>query len=133
METALKNIVTLSVILNCSYDTAMNYLSKEINQKEWAIHFFKDIEKKEDEFIAPLPFGKFRIKIKSDYQTGILDIYLGDGKPNRSRLIEIEKNLCIYNFTLSQPKEMPNDVWKNKALPNMKDELNTLKLILESK
>ncbi len=86
METVLRNIVTLSVVINCSYDTAFEYLSMPMNQKEWAIHFFQDIEEIEGEIIATLPFGKLPMTIKSEYETGILDIYLGDGKPTRTRL-----------------------------------------------
>ncbi len=133
METILRNIVTLSVTINCSYDTAFEYLSKPINQKEWAIHFFQDIEEIDGKIIATLPFGKLPMEIKSDYETGILDIYLGDGKPIRTRLINIEDNINIYNFTLAQPQGMPDEVWKNKALPDMEDELNNLKSILENK
>ena len=133
METVLRSIATLSVTINCSYNTAIDYLSKPMNQKEWATHFYQDIEEIDGQFIATLPFGKIPLVIKSNTKTGIVDVYLGDGKPVRTRLIEIEENRCIYNFILAQPKGMPDEVWKNKALPDMKDELNTLKLILENK
>ncbi|MGK0448147.1 MAG: hypothetical protein ACJA2M_001931 [Polaribacter sp.] len=133
METVLRSIVTLSVTINCSYDTAFEYLSKPLNQKEWAIHFFQDIEEIDGKIMATLPFGKLSMEIKSDYETGILDIYLGDGKPTRTRLINIEEGLNMYNFTLAQPTGMPNEVWNNKALIDMQDELNTLKSILENK
>jgi hypothetical protein len=133
METVLRSIVTLSVTINCSYDTAFEYLSKPLNQKEWAIHFFQDIEEIDGKTIATLPFGKLPMEIKSDYETGILDIYLGDGNPTCTRLINIEEGLNMYNFTLAQPKGMPDEVWNNKALIDMQDELNTLKSILENK
>ncbi len=133
METLLRNIVTLSVTINCSYNTAFEYLSKPINQKEWAVHFFQNIEEINGKTIATLPFGKLPMEIKSDYETGVLDIYLGDGKPARTRLINVEDNLNIYNFTLAQPQGMSDEVWKNKALPDMEEELNNLKSILENK
>jgi len=133
MKTVLRSIVTLSVTINCSYDKAFEYLSIPINQKEWAIHFFQDIEEIDGKIIATLPFGKLPMEIKSDYETGILDIYLGEGKPTRTRLINIDDNINVYNFTLAQPKGMPDEVWENKALPDMQDELNTLKRILENK
>jgi len=133
METLLRNIVTLSVTMNCSYDVAFNYLSVPMNQKEWAIHFFQDIEEIDGKTIATLPFGKLPLEIKSDYETGILDIYLGEGRPTRTRLINIEEGLNVYNFTLAQPKGMPDEVWLNKALPDMKEELDSLKSILENK
>ncbi|WP_430906620.1 hypothetical protein [Maribacter sp. 2-571] len=133
METVLRNIITLSVTLHCPYDRAFEYLATPINQKEWAIHFFRDIEEIDGKTIAVLPFGKLPMHIKSDYKTGILDIHLGEGKPIHTRLIEIDSNTNVYNFTLARPKGMPDDVWKNKALPDMQDELNILKRILEEK
>lgn len=132
METISRNIETLSIQINCSYDLAFEYLSKAINQKEWATSFFQDIKVINGETIAFLPFGTLPITIKSDHSSGVLDIYLGDGKPTHTRLINIDSSINIYTFTLSQPKGMPNDVWKNKALPDMAEELNNLKLILES-
>ena len=132
MEVVLKNVVTLSITLQCSYQKAIDYLSNPMNQKEWAIHFYQEIEEIDGRFIVTLPFGKVPLEIKSDFKTGVVDIYLG-GKPICTRLIEIEENLCIYNFTLAQPEGMPNEVWENKALADMKDEMNNLKVILEQK
>ena len=133
METVLKNIVTLSVIINCPYEIAFEYLSNPLNQKEWAVHFFQNIEEIDGQIIATLPFGKLPMEIKSNSKSGTLDIFLGDGKPTHTRLINIEEGLNIYNFTLVQPKGMPQEIWHNKALPNMQDELNRLKSILEKK
>jgi hypothetical protein len=133
METVVRSIVTLSVTINCTYDKAFEYLSVPINQKEWAVHFFLDIEEIEGKTIATLPFGKLPLEVKSDYETGVLDIYLGEGKPTRTRLISIDSGLNMYNFTLAQPKNMPDEVWQNKAIVDMQDELNTLKSILENR
>jgi len=132
MEVVLKNVVTLSITLQCSYQKAIGYLSNPMNQKEWAVHFYQEIEEIEGQFIATLPFGKVPLEIKPDIKTGVVDIYLG-GKPICTRLIEIDENLCMYNFTLAQPEGMPNEVWENKAVIDMKDEMNNLKLILEQK
>jgi len=133
MEVALKAVITLSVTINCNYNTAFDYLSVPTNQKEWGIHFFQDIEKIGDQYIATVPFGKLPMVIKSNRETGILDIYLNDGNPIRTRLIQIEENISVYNFTLVQPKNMSKEEWDTIALPNMKDELNILKSILENK
>lgn len=132
MKTVLNAIVTLSVTINCSYDKAFEYLSQPLNQKEWAIHFFQDIEEIDGKFIATLPFGKMPMEIKADAETGVLDIFLGSANPTRTRLNQIEDTVCVYNFTLVQPPNMPDEVWQNKALPDMQDELNRLKTILES-
>jgi len=133
MELVIRNVVTFSIVFNCQYDKAFDYLIDPINQKEWAIHFVKEVEQVEDQTIVTLLFGKMPIKILSDKVSGVIDIYMGDGKPTRTRLISIEDNLCIYNFTLAQPKNMPDTLWDKQGIPNMEEELAILKSILESK
>ncbi|HAA15002.1 MAG TPA: hypothetical protein DCE41_26235 [Cytophagales bacterium] len=133
METILQHAVTLSITLACPYSVAFDYLSHPPHQKEWAVHFFQDIREEDGQFIATLPFGEMPIRLDADRETGVLDIYLGDGAPTRTRLVEVGEGLCLYNFTLVQPPQMPDSVWEAEGIPNMEDELNRLKLLLEQK
>ncbi len=132
METIMRNVITLSISFSGDYDKCFEYLSNPLNQKEWAIHFVLDVEAINEGYIATLPFGTLPMRIDADHQSGLLDIYIGDGKPTRTRLIGIEPGFCVYNFTLVQPKEMPKEVWESQGLPNMKEELNLLKSKLEA-
>ena len=70
MDSTSQPAVTLSTILNCSYNKAFNYLAAPLNQKEWAIHFFQDIEEINGVYMATLPFGKIPLEIKSNNNTG---------------------------------------------------------------
>ena len=131
METLVRNVVTLSITFAADYNKAFDYLADPLNQKEWAVHFVLDVERTSNGYMATLPFAKLPFRIDSNQSSGVLDIYLGGGKPTRTRLIEIDKGLCTYNFTLAQPKEMDDDVWEKEGLPNMKEELEILKSELE--
>ena len=131
-QTLKRKAVTLSVSFSADYNTAFIYLADPMNQKEWAIHFVQDMEKTEEGYIATLPFGKASFYIQSDHNTGIIDLNIGEGKPIRTRLIEIEEGWCTYVFTLAQPIDMPDEVWDNEGLPNMGEELQELKSILEA-
>ncbi len=132
MHTLIRNVITLSISFTADYYKSFDYLADPMNQKEWAIHFVLDMETTEEGHLATLPFGKVPFSIQSDRKTGVLDLYIGEGRPIRTRLIEIDEGFCTYIFTLPQPKEMPDVVWENEGLPNLKEEMELLKLILEA-
>ena len=133
METITRNVETLTVTMTVDYQVAFDYLADPFSQKEWATKFVLDVEKVDGEIRATTPFGQVPLRVASNQELGTLDIYMGGDKPTRTRLIEIEKGLCVYNFTLAQPPQMPDQVWINQGLPNMKEELDHLKTILETK
>lgn len=133
METIIKNVLTFSITFSADYDKAFDFLSHPINQKEWAIHFIKDVEQTEDGFVATLPFGKLPMAIKSDRVLGTLDYYVGEAPfPTRTRLIQVDEATCVYNFVLAKPENMPELVWENEAIPNMEEEMSILQSILEA-
>ena len=131
MKTLARKAETLSITFKAGFDPAFEYLANPMNQKEWAIHFIKNVEKTTDGYMATTPFAQLPIRIDADERTGVLDFYLGEGHPTRTRLIEIEDGTCTYTFTIAQPKEMPDTVWENEGLPNMKEEMEILKEKLE--
>jgi len=131
MKTMARNVETLSILFTGKYETTFDYLAHPLHQKEWATQFVLEVEEVGGEYIATLPFGKMPLRINANKELGTLDIQMGDGKPTRTRLIEIEPGVCMYNFTLAQPPQMPDAVWFNEGLPNMKAELDQLKNILE--
>ncbi|MEL6538857.1 MAG: hypothetical protein AAFQ98_25805 [Bacteroidota bacterium] len=133
MEKILQHAVTLSITIACPYSVAFEYLSAPLNQKEWAVHFFQDIREVEGQYLATLPFGELPLRLEAQEGTGVLDIYLGEGAPTRTRLIAVGADQCLYNFTLVQPPNMPDSVWQKEGIPNMEDELQRLKAILENK
>lgn len=128
----MKNVTTQTITINAEFNTAFDYISNPLTQKEWAINFIKDVKSVNNAFVATTPFGEMPLKFKTDKETGVIDIIIGDGEPIPTRLIKNEKG-CEYMFTLFQPKGMPEFVWKNEGIPGLTEELNKLKSILENK
>ena len=128
----MRKVTTQTISINAEYDLAFDYLSNPLTQKEWAINFMKDVKKTDEGFIAVTPFGEMPLKLRTDKQTGILDINLGGGKPIPTRLIK-NGNGCEYMFTLFQPNGMPDIAWEQEGIPAMAEELKALKSILENK
>lgn len=132
METKiLRNSTTQTISINKDYSEAFDYISEPLNQKEWAINFIKDIRETNEGLVALTPFGESKLKFNSDKNTGLIDIVMGDAEPIPTRLIK-NQNGCEYIFTLFQPNEMPDEVWSNAGINGLKEELETLRNILES-
>ena len=128
-----RNYTVENVFINCSFDLAWDFLIDPINQKEWAIHFYKGVQKVGDQYIASLPFGDVPLRIGNDKETGSIDLFLGDGGPVHSKLIKGSDNSCLYIFILFQPQQMPDIAWEQEGVSNLKKELQLLKTILEKK
>ena len=129
----MKSVTTQTVSIQADFEKAFKYISNPLNQKEWAINFIKDMRETSTGFIALTPFGETQVKFNADFETGVIDILLGDGKnPSCTRLIRNEEG-CEYTFTLSKPNEMPKPVWQSQGIPGLIEELQTLKSILEKK
>ena len=127
----MKTVSTQTISIEASYEKSFNYLSDPLNQKEWATFFIKDVQKQGNTFIAETPMGIVPIRVEGNIDTGVLDIYLGDGEPTKSRLLKNE-NGCEYLFTIMKPHDMPDAAWENEGLPGLATELNNLKQILEN-
>lgn len=127
----MRSVTTQTVSIKAEFEKAFEYIANPLNQKEWAINFIKDIKETDAGFMALTPFGKTPLRFQSNKETGVIDIYMGDTIPTRTRLIKNEEG-CEYLFTLLKPKEMPEIAWKNQGIPGLVEELETLKSILEN-
>ncbi len=123
--------VTLSVTLDVAYDSAFDYLVNPYHLPEWSINFIKQVQEVNGLPIAMTQMGDVPVVIKNDRQTGVLDIILGS-VPSPTRLIRNGEG-CDYLFTLHQPPNMPDVVWENEGVPGLREELDTLKVVLEGK
>ncbi|MCI4671823.1 MAG: hypothetical protein MRZ79_27015 [Bacteroidia bacterium] len=129
----MNNISTQSISIKRDYESAFNYISDPLNQKEWAINFIQEIRSTEEGLFALTPFGETPIRMKSDIDTGLIDILMGDGKnPTPTRLIKNGEG-CEYIFSLRKPVNMPEQIWQAEGIPGLIEELETLKSILENK
>lgn len=129
----LRNYTVQNVHINCPFDLAWDYLNEPLNQKEWGIHFYKDIKKVGNDYIASIPFGDIPFKIETSKNTGSIDLHFGGGEAVPSRLIKSSEHSCLYVFILFQPEPMPTIAWEKQGIPNMVEELELLKAILEQK
>ena len=122
--------ITLTTTLDVPFQTAFAYLADPRNQAEWAVHFIKAVREEGGLVLATTPMGEMPLRVASAVELGVLDIQLGDGPAIPTRLVP-NGGGCEYIFTLGKPPGMPDDVWTNVAIPNMREELDLLKKRLE--
>jgi len=127
----MNSITTETVSIERDYKSAFEYISNPLNQKEWAINFIKDIRETDNGIVATTPFGETPVRFESDFETGVIDILMGEGKhPTPTRLIR-NGACCEYIFTLRKPANMPEEIWQTQGIPGLVEELETLKSILK--
>jgi len=126
----MRNVVIQTVNLRVNYEQAFMYIANPMHQKEWAVHFIKEVKKEGTGYLATTIFGETILHIEADERMGTIDISMGKGPATCTRLIRNEEG-CTYIFALLQPKNMPDEIWEKEGISNLIEELQLLKSILE--
>jgi hypothetical protein len=121
---------TLTVSINADYNEAFNYIADPMNQKEWAINFVKDVKETSTGHVATTIMGESSFEVFSNKELGTIDLLFGQGDKIPTRLVK-NNGSVEYIFTLFKPDEMPEFVWENEGVAGLREELDTLKTILE--
>lgn len=126
----LQNTTTRYVNIGASYDKVFDYLTDPLLYKEWSTNFIADVTLENGEYFAVTPMGKVKFVVKSDKQTGNIDLFFGDRSfPIPTRLLRNAAGVT-YLFTLFQADGMPDAVWQ-QGITGLIEELQILKTILE--
>jgi hypothetical protein len=132
METHFDNISVQVINLNCSYEKAFDNLKDPLFQKEWGVRFFKDIVEEDGAYIADTRFGKMTMRVDADEATGYIHTYMNGIRTNPSLLVRNGEDSCVYLFALLKPAAAPAEMFLQQGVPNLKQDLQNLKNILES-
>ncbi|MCI0633832.1 MAG: hypothetical protein L0206_07960 [Actinobacteria bacterium] len=123
---------TLSVTIEVPYDVAFDYLSDGRHAAEWGINFVRGVkEASEGGLTMVTPYGDQPFRVRADRETGIVDHFVGDDFfPAR---VVANGEGVDYTITLQQPANMPDEAFDGEGVPGLREEMETLKKILESK
>lgn len=131
-EIQTRSSVTLAVTLQVPYDDAVAYLREPRNLGEWSVNFIRCQREEGGRILVDTPLGEVPVTIAEDASTGVLDIHLGAGEPIPTRLVRNDEG-CEYTFTLHQPPAMPDQIWESQGIPELQEELDVLRRVLESR
>lgn len=130
-STATGKSVTLSVTMEAAYDAAFDYLSDPRNLPEWSVNFVTEVRGEGNRLVATTPMGEVPVGVRGDRELGVVDVVLG-GRPFAARLVP-NGGGCDYSFTLQKPPGMPDEAWEGEGVPGLREELDALKGVLESR
>ena len=124
--------VTLSVTIEVPYEVAFDYLSDGRHASEWGINFVRGVKDSPGGGLMMVtPFGELPFRVRADRETGLVDHIVGEGLlPAR---VVPNGHGVDYMITLQQPPNMPDEAFDTEGVPGLREEMDTLKKILESK
>lgn len=124
--------VTLSVTIEVPYEVAFDYLSDGRHASEWGVNFVLGVKDSPGGGLTMVtPFGERPFSVRADRETGLVDHIVGeDVFPAR---VVPNGHGVDYMITLQQPPNMPDEAFDTEGVPGLREEMATLKKILESK
>jgi hypothetical protein len=128
----IRNSVTLTVSIDRPYESVFDYLSDPKNDPAWAVNFIKAVKTAGGKTVAVTPMGEIPLEVRSDRRTGVIDKVFGGRVVVPTRVVK-NGGGADYVFTLHQPDDMPDEAWEGHGVPGLREELDTLKRILEGR
>ncbi len=130
-ETTPAASVTLSVTIDAPYDTAFDYVADGRRLAEWSTGFIFAVKEQGADLVASTPYGDLPLRVIADRESGAVDNVIGDAR-YRGRLIPNGRGVD-YVFTLHQPPNMPDEAWERDGIQGLRQELENLRKVLESR
>ncbi len=133
----MKTFDVQAVDLGCPYDEAFRYISNPVRLPEWT-HAFQSVSGEAAVMATPQGSMDVKLRVKSSEAHGTIDWYMEF--PDRSvgkacsRLVDLDKNRCVYSFILMAPParlEQVEGELDQQALA-LRQELGALQRILKT-
>jgi hypothetical protein len=124
---------TLTTVLPASRRRVFDYMSDIRNLPEWATEFARELREEDGGFKVVNNLGEFVFEIRSDEETGVIDMYAGPTREELAvfptRVIELPDGRTSYSFTMFQGPGMPTDLFESQH-ESLKREFHNLERIL---
>lgn len=108
--------VTESCVLSKPMSMVFDFLSNFENMPKWSTQFVKGIVLADGKKKLVTPFGEAFVRIDSDKNTGVIDIYAGPTEsqmnPAFMRVISFPDGTCGVTFTFFKWPETSDQMWK---------------------
>ena len=126
---------TVTAVLPASRRRVFDYMSDIRNLPEWATEFARELREEDGGFKVVNNLGEFVFEIRSDEETGVIDMYAGPTREELAvfptRVIELPDGRTSYSFTMFQGPGMPTDLFESQH-ESLKREFDNLERILGS-
>jgi hypothetical protein len=106
---------TVTTILPAPRDAVFNYMSDVEQLPEWATEFARELKREGADYKVVNGLGEFYFEIRSDPETGVIDMFVGPTKDQMAvfptRAIALPDGRTAYSFTMFQGPEMSDELF----------------------
>ena len=124
---------TVTTVLPASRRRVFDYMSDIRNLPEWATEFARELREDEGGFKVVNNLGEFVFEIRSDEESGVIDMYAGPTRDELAvfptRVVELPDGSTSYSFTMFQSPGMPGELFESQH-ESLKREFENLERIL---
>ena len=109
---------TVTTVIAAPRDAVFEYLAKIDNLPEWATEFARELKRDGEDYKVVNGLGEFFFEIKSDPQTGVIDMFAGPSKDEMAifptRAVALPDGNTAFSFTMFQGPEMPDQLFESQ-------------------
>ena len=109
---------TVTTVLPAPRHEVFAYLSEIENLPEWATEFARELVRDGDDYKVVNGLGEFFFTIRSDPDTGVIDMYAGPAKDQMAlfptRVVALPDGRSAYSFTMFQAPDMPDALFESQ-------------------
>ena len=106
---------TVTTILPAPRDAVFNYMSDVEQLPEWATEFARELKREGADYKVVNGLGEFYFEIRSDPETGVIDMFVGPTKEQMAvfptRAIALPDGRTAYSFTMFHGPEMSDELF----------------------
>ena len=109
---------TVTTVLPADRDRVFAYMADIENLPAWATEFARELKREGTDYKVVNGLGEFFFEIRSDPDTGVIDMYSGPSKEAMAvfptRVVELPDGRTAYSFTMFQGPGMSDELFESQ-------------------
>ena len=109
---------TVTAVLDASKEDVFAYLAAIDNLPDWATDFAQELKYEDGQAKVVNGLGEFYFSIKSDPETGVIDMYAGPTPDELglfpTRVVGLPGGKSAYTFTMFKAPGMPDELFESQ-------------------
>ena len=112
------NSRTVTTVVPAPKDEVFAYMADIENLPDWATEFARELKRDEDGYIVVNNLGELRFDVRSDAETGVIDMYAGPTLEEMAvfptRAVGLPDGSTAYSFTMFQGPGMEDELFESQ-------------------
>ena len=107
---------TVTTVVPAPRAEVFDYIAEIENLPDWATEFARELRQDADGYVVVNNLGEMRFEIRSDPETGVIDMYAGPSLDEMAvfptRAVALPDGSTAYSFTMFQGPGMPDELFQ---------------------